>query len=123
MKIRTFVTCENLDVNAEEKITSLKRMVAGLTVPKFPHKESIVLVMVFDDVEERPKKLEIVLLGPKDKAEANWTYEMEPKQNTMAMRLAMEFQEVGKHHLKLSYDTNEFLGKYPFYIAEDGDKK
>lgn len=115
MKIRTFFTCADIDIEGNKLI--VKKMFHGLAVKELPTKESLVIVMTFDEVEIKEKELKIVLFSPKDKLLKSWRIKLKEKQNACSIHLRdIEFSESGTHFLKISYDNGEFLGKYPLNI-------
>lgn len=122
MKIRTFIICESFSYDENTNEFKFKNMMLAIkTKNGFPHKDSLLVVLIFDDVEDKPKKLDLVLLNPKDKAVMTWNYTLSNKQNSIAIKLEPEFIESGTYHFKISYDhaNDGFLGRYPLYVYED----
>jgi hypothetical protein len=117
MKLRTFVTCEDIDVNRDDKSIIIKNMFAKLYNSSFPYSESIVLILTFDEVEEVDKILEFALLNSKGKLVSSWKREIKKKQNSIATKLKVDFPTPDKYSLKVSYN-NEFLGKFPLSVIK-----
>lgn len=118
MKIRTFLTCEDVDVDLEKSILSVKKMMQGLAVKELPTEESIVILLTLDEVPNRKHNMLVVLMNNKDRPISKWERELEPERNAIALRLKCTFTDPGQYYIKITSD-GEFLGKYPFYIRQD----
>jgi hypothetical protein len=115
MKIRTFLTCEDIDIGDNNNDVIIKKMMNGIYVKQLPVKESIVIILTLDEMGSNPSELKVVMLSPKEKFISEWSKTLEPGKNSMAFRLKSEFLESGKHYIKITEGEN-FLGKFPFYI-------
>lgn len=115
MKIRTFLTCEDIDIGNNNNDLIIKKMMNGIYVKQLPVKESIVIILTLDEMGSNPTELKVVMLSPKEKFISEWSKTLEPGNNSMAFRLKSEFLESGKHYIKITEGEN-FLGKFPFYI-------
>lgn len=117
MKIRTFMVMENLEVDEKDsRKFTVTNMLGGIVPKSLPAKESVVLLLTFDEVEDRPKDLEVLLLDPKDKPVSRWDKEMEPNRTVVGVVMAATYNIEGIHHIKISYN-GIFLGKFPFNVS------
>jgi hypothetical protein len=122
MKMRTFLMCESLTLSNEGNTLEINKMLLALRSNSFPHEDNIAFVMVFDDVEQKPKEIEIVLLNSKDKALSTWKFKLGAKQNSCSIKVKPKFPDPGTYYFKISYDGSEFLGKYPFQLIKGGNR-
>lgn len=116
MKIRTFLTCEDIDIGNNNNDLIIKKMMNGIYVKQLPVKESIVIILTLDEMGSNPTELKVVMLSPKEKFISEWSKTLEPGNNSMAFRLKSEFLESGKHYIKITEGEN-FLGKFPFIFG------
>lgn len=116
MKIRTFLTCEEVSVETETKKVTITNMYGGLYPETFPFKKDVVVILTFDEVEKKEKKLDIALFSKNDKPLQEWSKSLRELQNGVTAKLNEAiFEEPGLYHLKISYDGH-FLGKYGLRI-------
>jgi hypothetical protein len=122
MKIRTFITCSDIDVDKNTGDLIVKDMFYSLASKKFPYEDIIVIVLTFDEVEEKPKKLEMALLDGRDKPALDFkARDLAPLCNAVVFKLKIKIPKPDKYSIKLSYDGT-FLGKYPLNIKQIGDE-
>ncbi|MDU0331958.1 hypothetical protein ACTNDP_16225 [Paenibacillus barengoltzii] len=117
MKIRTFLTCEDIDIPKEDSggTIIIKNMMSGIRVRKLPSKESIIVLITLDEPSSHEVELHVAMLNSKDKFLSEWKKKLPPQRDAFAFRLTTDFHQSGKHFIKVTAD-GDFLGKYPFEI-------
>jgi hypothetical protein len=67
MKIRSFITCESFSFDENTNEFKFKNILMALKAKEFPYKDSLLLVLIFDELVDKPKKINVALLNNKEK--------------------------------------------------------
>lgn len=114
MKIRTFLVCEDIDLDPnDESVITVKKMMRGIKSKHFPVEESIIILLTTEDKTKKPGELKFTFLDYKGKAISEHTTNVEIGEDAFVIPLNLNLPEPGEYSIKISY-AGDHIGKYRF---------
>ena len=114
MKIRTFLVCEDIDLDPnDESVVIVKKMMRGIKSKQFPAEESIIILLTTEEKTKKPGELKFTFLDHKGKAISEHTADIEIGEDAFVIPLNLSLPEPGEYNIKITY-AGDYIGKYRF---------